>query len=112
MVRKNIRLYVRNKWYFIVGQYQNDTCFYNEGAYFYYDIDVGKIWLFKQGKNKYFIRCEDSDKMDIVPLQLKINNFYWEIDDDDGLNKGFILKIVIKNFLEKLEKYGIRSLNY
>ena len=104
MVRKNIRFYVRNKWYFIVDQYQKDTCFYNEGAYFYYDIDVGKIWLSKQGKNKYFIRCEDSDKMDIVPLQLKIKNFYWETDDDDGRNERIYIENSYKEFFGKIRK--------
>ena len=30
---KNIKLYIRNKSYFIVDQYQKDTCFYDEDAY-------------------------------------------------------------------------------
>ena len=30
---KNIKLYVMNKSYFIVDQYQKDTCFYDEDAY-------------------------------------------------------------------------------
>ena len=65
----------RNKSYFIVDQYQKDTCFYVEDAYYHYDIDVDIISLFKQSKNKYFIKYYDVNKMEFVPLQLKINNF-------------------------------------
>ena len=66
-------------------------------------IDVGRISLFKQSKNKYFTRYEDFNKMNIVPLQLKIKNFYYEIHDDVYRDKGFSEK--------KLEKHGIRLLN-
>ena len=45
------------------------------------DIDVDRISLFKQINNKYFIRYEDLNKMNIVPVQLKIKNFYYEIHD-------------------------------
>ena len=52
-------------------------------------IDVDRISLFKQSKNKYFIRYEDFNKMNIVPFQLKIKNFYYEIHDDVYSDKGF-----------------------
>ena len=45
------------------------------------DIDVDRISLFKQINKKYFIRYEDLNKMNIVPVQLKIKNFYYEIHD-------------------------------
>ena len=90
MDSKNIRLYVRNKSYFIVDQYQKDTCFYDEDPY-YYDIDVDRI-LFKQSDNKFLIGYEDLNKTYIVPLQLKIKNFYYEIHDGDGYNEMIYIK--------------------
>ena len=85
MDRKNMKLYVRNKLYFIVDQYQKDTCFYEEDAYYHYDIGVDRILLHKRSDNKYFIRYRHSNRMDILPLQLKLKNFYFEIHD---YNKG------------------------
>ena len=102
---KNIRISGGNGEYFIEDQYQKDNNFdcndsifdcndaifdckdtnfdskytisYDEDAYYYYDIDVDRILLFKSG-NKYFIRYKHSNKMDIVPLRLKLKNFYYE----------------------------------
>ena len=37
----------------------------------YYDIDVGKILLFKKSDNEYIIRYNDVNRMTVVPLQLK-----------------------------------------
>ena len=45
-------------------------------SYNYYDIDVDKI-LFVKCNNEYIIRYNDVNKMKIVPLQLKIKNFYF-----------------------------------
>ena len=45
----------------------------------YYDIDVDKILLFKKSNNEYIIRYNDVNKMTIVPLQLKINNFFGKV---------------------------------
>ena len=75
-----MKLYVRNNLYFIVDQYQKDMCFYNEDTYYYYNIDLDRILLYKSN-NKYFIRHRHSNKLDILPLHLKINNFYYEIHD-------------------------------
>ena len=91
MDSKNFRLYVRNILYFIVDEYQKDTCFYDENAC-YYDIDVDRIPLFKQCDNKFLIGYEDLNKMNIVPLQLKIKNFCYEIHDDDGYNEMIYMK--------------------
>ena len=49
-------------------------------SYNYYDINVDKILLFKKSDNEYIIRYNDVNKMMIVPLQLKINNSYNEIN--------------------------------
>ena len=75
----NIRLDKRNGIDFIKDQYQKDTFFEYEDAYNYYDINVDKIVLFKQSDNEYFIRYNDFNKMEVVPLQLKIKDFYGEL---------------------------------
>ena len=91
MAPKNIELYKRNGLYFIKDQYQKDTYFESEDAYNYYDIDLDKIRLFKQSDNEYFIRYSGFNKMEIVPLQLKTNNFYYEIKDyNNGANIIYI----------------------
>ena len=79
-----MKLYVRNVSYFIVDQYQKSTCFYAEDAYYYYDVDVDRILLHKESENEYFITYRHSNKMDIVPLQLKIIFFYYDVKDYDG----------------------------
>ena len=52
-----------------------DLCL-NHNISFGYDIDVDKTLLFVISDNKYIIRYNDVNKKNIVPLQLKINNFY------------------------------------
>ena len=79
-------------------------CFYDEDAYYYYDIDVNRILLFKKSDNKYFIRYKHSNKMDIVPLQLKIKNFYYEIHDDDVYNERIYIENSNKRFFNKIRK--------
>ena len=36
--------------------------------------------IFKKSDHKYFIRYNDEYYTKIIPLQLRINNFYYEID--------------------------------
>ena len=43
-----MNLYVGNELYFIVDQYQKDTCSYVEHAYCYFHIDVDRILLHKK----------------------------------------------------------------
>ena len=43
-----MNLYVGNESYFIVDQYQKDTCSYAEDAYYYFHIDVDRILLHKK----------------------------------------------------------------
>ena len=96
---KNLKFYVSNELYFIVDQYQKDTCFYDEDAsYYYYDIDVDRTSLFKESDNEYFVRYNHSNKMDILPLQLKIKNFYYEIRDYDNGDKTIYIENSNKNF--------------
>ena len=66
--------------YTMVDLYQNNKFFGYKDSYNYYDIDVKKILLIKNSYNEYFIRYYDVNKMMIVPLQLKINDFYNEIN--------------------------------
>ena len=76
---KNIKLYNCNGEYYIKDQYRKDTYFNYEDAWNYYDIDVDEILLFKRINNEYLIRYSDLDKVEIVPLQLKILNSYGEL---------------------------------
>ena len=69
-----------DKSYTIVELYLNNRFLGYKDSYNYYDIDVDKILLFKKSDNEYIIRYNDVNKMMIVPLQLKINNSYNEIN--------------------------------
>ena len=107
-----MRLYVKNKSYFIVDQCQKDMCFYAEDGYYHYDIDVDRILLHKSNK-EYFIRYRHSNEMGIEPLQSKIKNFYYEIhndddndddDDDDDDDEVIYIENSDKEFFEKNRK--------
>ena len=69
-----------DKSYTMVDLYLNDRFLGYKDSYNYYDIDVDKILLFKKSDNEYIIRYNNVNKMMIVPLQLKINNSYNEIN--------------------------------
>ena len=63
--------------YNIVDLYLNNNIFFRyKDSYNYYDINVDKILIFKKSYNKYIIRYYHVNKIKIVPLQLKINNFF------------------------------------
>ena len=67
-----------DKSYTVVDLYINSNRYLKYiDSYNYYDIDVDKILLFKKSDNEYIIRYNDVNKMKIVPLQLKIKNFYF-----------------------------------
>ena len=59
--------------------------------------------LFKSG-NKHFIIYKHSDKMDIVPLQLKIKDFYYEIQNYGSRDNIICIENSDKRFFEKMEK--------
>ena len=63
--------------YTMVNLYLNNIFFGYKDSYNYYDIDIDKILLFKKSNNEYIIRYNGVNKMAIVPLQLKIKNFFW-----------------------------------
>ena len=81
MDQTNIMLFENNdKSYTIIDLYLNDRFLRYKDSYDYYDIDVDKILIFKKSENEYIIRYKNVNKMMIVPLQLKINNSYDEIN--------------------------------
>ena len=67
----------QDKSYNIIDLYLNRNIFFGyKDSYNYYDIDVDKI-LFVISDNEYIIRYNDVNKKKTVPLQSKINNFYF-----------------------------------
>ena len=81
MDQKNITFFENDdKSYTAIDLYLNSRFLGYKNSYNYYDIDVNKILLFKKSDNEYIIRYNDVNKMMIVPLQLKINNSYNEIN--------------------------------
>ena len=81
MDKENIMFCENDESYTMVDLYLNDRFLGYKDSYNYYDIDVDKILLFKKSDNEYIIRYNDVNKMMIVPLQLKINNSYNEINE-------------------------------
>ena len=104
MDSKNIKFYKHNGLYHIKDQYPKDTYIDYEDAYYHYDIDVDEIQLFKQSRNKIFIRYYDVNKKRFVPLQLKIKNFYYEIQDYDNGNNTIYIENSDKGFFEEITK--------
>ena len=103
--------------YAMVDLYQNNNFFGYKGSYNYYDIDVKKILLIRNSYNKYFIRYYDVNKMKFVPLQLKINNSYNEINTLENNNRVMLIYNDDKEFFRKcieiwekiIEPIGINS---
>ena len=87
MDQENIMFFENDdKSYTMVDLYLNDRFLGYKDSYNYYDIDVDKI-LFKKSDNEYIIRYNDVNKMMIVPLQIKIKNFYNELNTFANNNK-------------------------
>ena len=89
MDQENIMFFkIDDKSYTMVDLYLYNNIFFGyKDSYNYYDIDVDKILLFKKSDNEYIIRYNDANKMMIVPLQLKIKNFYNELNTFKNNNK-------------------------
>ena len=65
----------QDKSYIMTDLYLNHNIFFGyKDSYNYYDIAVNKILLLVKSDNEYIIRY---NKQKIVPLQLKIKNFYF-----------------------------------
>ena len=90
-----------DKSYTIIDLYLNSRFLGYKDSYNYYDIDVDKILLFKKSDNEYIIRYNDVNKMMIVPLQLKINNSYNEINAFKKNNKVMHIYNDDKEFFRK-----------
>ena len=87
--------------YTMVDLYLNDRFLGYRNSYNYYDIDVDKKLLFKKSDNEYIIRYNDVNKMMIVPLQLKINNSYNEINTLANNNRVMFIYNDDKEFFRK-----------
>ena len=87
--------------YTMVDLYQNNRVLGYKDSYNYYDIDVDKILLFKKSDNEYIIRYNDVNKMMIVPLQLKIKNFYNELNTFANNNRAMFIYNDDKEFFRK-----------
>ena len=97
--------------YTMVDLYQNNTFFGYKGSYNYYDIDVKKILLIKNSYNEYFIRYYDVNKITFVPLQIKINNSYNEINTLANNDRVILIYNDDKEFFRKCIEIGIILLN-
>ena len=105
MGQENIMFFENDdKSYTMVDLYLNDRFLGYKDSYNYYDIDVDKILLFKKSDNKYIIRYNDVNKTMIVPLQLKINNSYNEINVFKKNNKIMRIYNNDKEFFTKCIK--------
>ena len=89
MVEENIMFFENvDKSYTMVDQYIYNGYLKYIDSYYYYDTDIDKILLFRKSDNEYIIRYNDVNKMMIVPLQLKMNNSYNEINTLTNNNRG------------------------
>ena len=95
MDQENIMFFKnQDRSYTMTDLYLNHNIFFGyKDSYNYYDIDVNKILLFKKSNNEYIIRYNDVNKMTIVPLQLKIKNFFGELHTYTNNNNNRIMSI-------------------
>ena len=101
MAEENIMFFENDDTsYSMVNQYVNKKYLKYVDSYNYYDIDVDKL-LFKRSDNEYIIRYNDVNKMMIVPLQLKINNSYNEINTLANNNRVMFIYNDDKGFFRK-----------
>ena len=104
MAKENIMFFENDdKSYIIVDQDINSNRYLEKfiNSYNYYDIDVDKISLFKKSDNEYIIRYNNVNKMMTVPLQLKINNFYNELNACANNNRVIFIYNDDKEFFRK-----------
>ena len=92
MDQENVMFFENDdKSYTMVNLYLNDRFLGYKDSYNYYDIDVDKILLFKKNDNEFIIRCNDVNKMIIAPLQLKIKNYYNELNTFANNNRVMVI---------------------
>ena len=90
-----------DKSYTMVDLYLHSRSSYYEDSYNCYDIDADKILLFKKSDNEYIIRYNDVNRMTVAPLQLKINNFYNELNTFANNNRVMFIYNDDKDFFRK-----------
>ena len=103
MVRENI-MFLENddRSCTVTDLYLNHNIFFGyKDSYNYYDIDIDKILLFKKSDNEYIIRYNDVNRMKVVPLQLKIFNFYNELNTFANNNRVIFIYNDDKEFFRK-----------
>ena len=94
-----------DKSYTLVDLYINNNRYLEYiDSYSYYDIDVDNILLFKKSDNEYIIRYNDVNKAMIVPLQLKIKNFYNELNTFANNNRAMFIYNDDKELFRKCGK--------
>ena len=88
--------------YTMVDLYLDNNRFFGyKDSYNCYDIDADNILLFYYSYNEYIIRYNDVNKMTVVPLKLKTNNFYGELH---SLKNNITLMPIESNDKELLKK--------
>ena len=90
-----------DKSYTMVDLYLHSRSFYYGDSYNYYDIDVDKRLLFQKSDNEYIIRYNDVNRMKVAPFQLKINNFYNELNTFANNNRVMFIYNDDKEFFRK-----------
>ena len=103
MARENIIFFENDdKSWTVIDLYLNNRIFLSyEDSYNYYDIHVDKILLIKKSDNEYIIRYNDINRMTVAPLQLKINNFYNELNTFANNNRVMFIYNDDKEFFRK-----------
>ena len=102
MDQENIMFFENNdKSYAMVDLYLNNTFLGYKDSYNFYDIDAYKILLFKKSDNEYIIGYNNINKMIIAPLQLKIKNFYNELNKFANNNRVMFIYNDDKEFFRK-----------
>ena len=102
MDQNNITSFENNdKSYTMIDLCLNNKLLRYKDSYNYYDIDIDKILLFKKSNNEYIIRYNDVNKMIIAPLQLKIKNFYNELNTFSNNNRVVFIHNDDKEFFRK-----------
>ena len=97
-----------DKPYTMVDLYINNNRYLEYiDSYNFYDIDVDKIFLFKKSDNEYIINYNDVNKVLIVPRQLKIKNFYNELNTFANYNRAMIIFNDDKEFFFCTQKYKL-----
>ena len=91
MAEENIMFFENDdKSYTMVDLYLNDRFLGYKDSYNYYDIDVDKIFTYN-----------DVNKIIIAPLQLKIKNFYNELNTFANNNRAMFIYNDDKEFFRK-----------